>query len=113
MAKTIEHCRSGKGPAFVHGHVIRPYSHSLSDDEKLYRPDAERQKDALRDPITRMQLFLIRENLLDEAGIDRIEKEAEDEIQRAVDRVLTASLPTTDSIGRHNYPEALDATSLK
>src|SRR5213078_1863431 len=55
LRKAVEHCRSGKGPAFVHGHVIRPYSHSLSDDEKLYRPDSERQKDASRDPISRMQ----------------------------------------------------------
>ena len=51
------YCRAGKGPAFVHAHVIRPYSHSLSDDERLYRPDVERQRDAARDPITRMQMF--------------------------------------------------------
>src|SRR5881296_2915103 len=65
LSKAVEHCRTGKGPAFVHGQVIRPYSHSLSDDERLYRPDAERQRDAQRDPITRMQMFLIREGILD------------------------------------------------
>src|ERR1700733_5563542 len=27
------HCRAGKGPAFVHGHTIRIYSHSQSDDD--------------------------------------------------------------------------------
>src|SRR5436305_323719 len=81
MAKAVEHCRSGKGPAFVHGHVIRPYSHSLSDDEKLYRPDSERQKDAQRDPITRMQMFLIREGILDEKAINALEKSVDDEIQ--------------------------------
>ena len=42
LRKAVEHCRSGKGPAFVHGHVIRPYSHSLSDDERAYRPESER-----------------------------------------------------------------------
>jgi 2-oxoisovalerate dehydrogenase E1 component len=36
--RAVEYCRERKGPAFVHGKVIRPYSHSLSDDEKLYRP---------------------------------------------------------------------------
>ncbi len=55
--RAVDYCRSGKGPALVHGHVIRPYSHSLSDDEKLYRTEAEREKDAKRDPVTRMQLF--------------------------------------------------------
>src|SRR5213082_371123 len=92
LGEAVEHCRAGKGPAFVHGHVIRPYSHSLSDDEKLYRPESERAKDAQRDPITRMQLFLIRENILEEEEINRVEKDVDDEIQRATDRVLAARL---------------------
>src|SRR5579885_1474838 len=88
MKRAVAHCRAGKGPAFVHAHVIRPYSHSLSDDERLYRPDAERQRDAARDPITRMQMFLIREGILDEKGINRLEKQVEEELQAAVDRAL-------------------------
>ena len=46
QARAVAYCRAGKGPAFVHAHVIRPYSHSLSDDERLYRPESERQSDA-------------------------------------------------------------------
>ncbi len=61
LKRAIDYVRAGSGPAFVHGHVIRPYSHSLSDDEKLYRPESERQSEVERDPITRFQLFLIRE----------------------------------------------------
>src|SRR5277367_1151487 len=60
FVRAIAHCRAGAGPAFVHAHVIRPYSHSLSDDERLYRPDSERQSDAARDPISLMQMFLLR-----------------------------------------------------
>jgi 2-oxoisovalerate dehydrogenase E1 component len=115
MVKAVEHCRSGKGPAFVHGHVIRPYSHSLSDDEKLYRPDSERQKDALKDPITRMQMFLIREGILDEKGIDALEKSVDEEIQRATDKVLQAAIPSTEKseILKHVYSADLDPTSAQ
>jgi 2-oxoisovalerate dehydrogenase E1 component len=113
MHAAVEHCRSGKGPAFVHAHVIRPYSHSLSDDERLYRPETERQKDALRDPITRMQLFLIRENILDEEGINRLEKEVEDEVQRATDRALVARVPEPSSILTEMYSPNLDPTSSR
>src|SRR4051812_34211244 len=111
LREAVEHCRSGKGPAFVHGHVIRPYSHSLSDDEKLYRPESERAKDAQRDPITRMQLFLIRENILDEEGINRVEKEVDDEIQAATDRVLAARLAEPESITQFLYSPHVDPTS--
>jgi 2-oxoisovalerate dehydrogenase E1 component len=111
MSKAVEHCRSGKGPAFVHGHVIRPYSHSLSDDEKLYRPDSERQKDAQRDPITRMQMFLIREGILDEKGINSLEKSVDDEIQQATDKALAAAIPTPDTILNHVYSPFLDPKS--
>ncbi len=111
MQRAVEHCRAGNGPAFVHGHVIRPYSHSLSDDEKLYRPESERSKDAQRDPITRMQLFLIRENILDEEGINRLEKGVEDEVRQASDRALTARLPAPDSVFNFQYSPDLDPTS--
>ncbi len=57
------YARERKGPALVHGHVVRPYSHSLSDDEKLYRPEHERQKDAERDPIALFEKFLLDEGL--------------------------------------------------
>ena len=94
VKRAAEYCRAGKGPAFVHAHVIRPYSHSLSDDERLYRPDVERQRDAARDPISRMQMFLIRESILDEKGINQLEKQVEEELQAATDRALGSPPPT-------------------
>jgi len=112
MKRAVEYCRSGKGPALVHGHVIRPYSHSLSDNEKLYRPDSERQKDAQRDPITRMQMFLVRENILNEDQLDKLEKSVSEEVQAAADRALAAAPPATDSIYKHVYSEDLDPRQM-
>ena len=111
FVRSVAHCRAGSGPAFIHAHVIRPYSHSLSDDERLYRPDAERQRDAARDPITRMQMFLIREGILDEKGINRLEKQVEDDLQVAVDRALTAPPPTPETITDYVYSPDIDPTS--
>jgi 2-oxoisovalerate dehydrogenase E1 component len=110
--RAVEHCRAGNGPALVHGHVIRPYSHSLSDDEKLYRPEAEREKDAKRDPVTRMQMFLVRENILDEAGINNLEKSVDQEVEAASDKALKAVLPATDSIYEHVYSGGLDPREM-
>src|SRR6202049_2937417 len=111
FVRSVAHCRAGHGPSFVHAHVIRPYSHSLSDDERLYRPDVERQRDAQRDPISRMQMFLIREGILDEKGINRLEKQVDDDLQVAVDRALQAPPPAPDKVLQYVYSPNLDPTS--
>src|SRR6516164_6367202 len=111
--RAAAYCRAGHGPALIHGHVIRPYSHSLSDDERLYRPDAERQKDAQRDPITRMQIFLVRENILDEKEIDRLEKAMDEEVRQASERAEKAERPPRDSIYKHVYSENLDPRQME
>ncbi len=109
--RAAEHCRAGNGPAFVHGHCVRPYSHSLSDDDKLYRSNAEREADAMRDPITRMQMRLLRENILTTEQITELEHSLDHEAAEAAERALAAPLPTLASIPRHVYSEELDPTS--
>jgi 2-oxoisovalerate dehydrogenase E1 component len=111
FTRSVAYCRAANGPAFIHAHVIRPYSHSLSDDERLYRPDAERQRDAARDPITRTQMFLLREGILDEQGINRLEKQVEDNLQAAVDQALEAPPPKPDTVTQYVYSPYLDPTS--
>ncbi len=109
--RAAQYCREGHGPAFVHAHVIRPYSHSLSDDERLYRPDSERERDAARDPVSRTQMFLLREGILDEKGINELEKRVEEELQAAVDKALEALPPAPESVMQYVYSPDLDPTS--
>jgi 2-oxoisovalerate dehydrogenase E1 component len=111
MTKAVAHCRARKGPAFVHGHVTRPYSHSLSDNAKLYRTAAELEAENLRDPLPKLQLRLLREGLIDEEGLTRLEKSVDDEIQAATDRALRAPFPTADSIYSYVYSPDIDPTS--
>ncbi len=111
FTRAAKYCREGHGPAFIHAHVIRPYSHSLSDDERLYRPDSERERDAQRDPVTRTQMFLLREGVLDDKGINQLEKEVEAELQAAVDKALEALPPAPESITNFVYSPDLDPTS--
>jgi len=109
--RAAQYCREGHGPAFVHAHVIRPYSHSLSDDERLYRPDSERERDSARDPVSRTQMFLLREGILDEKGINDLEKKVEEELQLAVDQALEALPPAPESVMQYVYSPDLDPSS--
>ena len=111
--RAAEHCRAGHGPAFVHGHCVRIYSHSQSDDDKLYRSAAEREGDAMRDPITKMQLRLLREGVLTDEQINALEREVEREVVEAADQALQAPLPEIKSIPLHVYSEDLDPTRVE
>jgi 2-oxoisovalerate dehydrogenase E1 component len=109
--RAIEHCRLRRGPALIHAHVIRPYSHSLSDDEKLYKTEAEREGESRRDPIPKFSLFLVREGILEEHEVEEIEASVDREINDATDKALAAALPSTDSIYVEVYSSEVDPTS--
>jgi 2-oxoisovalerate dehydrogenase E1 component len=104
-------CRARRGPALVHAHVIRPYSHSLSDDETLYRPAAEREEDARRDPLVSFPRFLVAEGLASEEGLKALRAEVDREIAEATDAALTAPFPSPESAGWHVYSGEVDPTS--
>ena len=109
--QAIEYCRARKGPALVHAHVTRPYSHSLSDDEKLYKPEQERTKESERDPVTIFSDFLVGEGILDEKALKKMESEVAEELREALDKALAAELPKPDSILKWVYSPDVDPTS--
>ncbi len=110
FAEAVAYCRAGKGPAFVHAHCVRLYSHSLSDDDKLYRTAEERDADALRDPIHKFQMRLLRENVLTAEEITALEHKVDQEVEAASERALAAPLPEVSSITEHVYSEDLNPT---
>ena len=107
----VAYCRAGLGPAFVHGHCMRAYSHSLSDDDRLYRSQAEREADALRDPLVKMRARLLREGILTEDELIALEHSLDHEVAEAAERALQAPLPLVAEVTRHVYSEDLDPTS--
>jgi 2-oxoisovalerate dehydrogenase E1 component len=111
LQRAVEYCRARKGPALVHAKVIRPYSHSLSDDEVLYRPPAERAAEAARDPITQFPKYLVERGIATEAEIEALKARVEEELQLAVDTALVAPQPATDTIYNYVYSPDVDPTS--
>jgi len=111
MLRAVEHVRQRKGPALVHAHVIRPYSHSLSDDEVHYKIAEERAQEAARDPINRFPEYLRAQGIATEAEIERIKQEVEDEVAVATETALASPQPPTDSIYQYVYSPDVDPTS--
>ncbi len=111
VSRAVDYCRKRRGPALVHAHVIRPYSHSMSDDEKFYKPPEEREREARRDPIPKFGLFLLREGILNESDLEAIESEVDREIREASDRASLMSPPAGDSVKMWVYSPDVDPTS--
>ncbi|HZC65745.1 MAG TPA: thiamine pyrophosphate-dependent enzyme, partial [Candidatus Dormibacteraeota bacterium] len=109
--EAVTYCRERRGPALVHAHVTRPYSHSLSDDEKLYKSAEERENEALRDPISKFSLFLVREGVLDQKQIEELEAGVDQEVREAADDALAAEEPSIESISVNIYSPDVDPTS--
>ena len=113
LREAAAYCRAGHGPALVHGHLIRPYSHSLSDDERLYKPEEERRQEAARDPIPRFAEFLVGEGILNEQDVVALEKDVDREVLEATDRALAAPPPPRGSASRYVYAPNVDPTSAQ
>ena len=113
FSKAVEYCRARKGPALVHGKVIRPYSHSLSDDEKLYRPDEEREADAARDPIKTFAEFLIEEGILSAEGLEQLKKEVDAIVMEASEIAVATPQPAPETAHRNVFSPDVDPTSAE
>jgi 2-oxoisovalerate dehydrogenase E1 component len=106
----VAHCRAGNGPAFVHGHCVRIYSHSFSEDDKYYRLKEEREADAMRDPLHKLQMRLLREGILSTGELNALEQQIDEQVAAAAIRAVAAPVPQVSSISRHIYSEDFDPT---
>jgi len=109
MKQAAEYCRSGHGPALVHATVIRPYSHSLSDDERVYKPPSERAQEALRDPLKTYPEWLIQEGVLDRHALENMMRDIDAQIAEISQRVLREPAPERGSAFRFLYSDKVDA----
>ncbi|MGH9397026.1 MAG: alpha-ketoacid dehydrogenase subunit alpha/beta [Terriglobia bacterium] len=110
-AKAVDHARKRRGPALVHAHVVRPYSHSLSDDERLYKPESIRQQEAKRDPVARCRQYLLSLELMTEKEMTELESAVELEIRQGADRALEALPPDPATLPLYLFSPSSDPTS--
>ena len=107
----VAYARARKGPALLHARVVRPYSHSLSDDEKLYKTPDERAAEARRDPIVRMAAFLTSEGLATESELEATARDVEREVNEAAERAIHSEKPAVETATLYVYSPDVDPTS--
>jgi len=110
-AELVEHCRTRKGPALLHAHCTRPYSHSMSDDERMYRPAAELAEQAKKDCSPRLRQRILDLGIATEEELVALEAEAKKEVADASDEALTHPQPDQSTATKHLFSEDVDPTS--
>ncbi len=111
MSQAVEHARAGKGPVLVRATVIRPYSHSLSDDESFYKPKVERDHEATRDPLKTFPEYLIQEGILTQRAIEDIIRDTDEEVGELAQKVLREPGPEPGSAFKFLYSDKVDPCS--
>ncbi len=111
VRRAVYHCRKRQGPALIHAKVIRPYSHSLSDDERLYRPDEERTTDAAHDPVKAFGSLLVQEGFVSQEDLRQIKDKIDREVAEAADRALASSQPARETVTDFIFSPDVDPTS--
>jgi 2-oxoisovalerate dehydrogenase E1 component len=111
LLRASEYVRQRKGPALVHAHVTRPYSHSLSDDEVLYKPPKEREEEARRDCLTLFPKRLIADGVAAAAEIEAIKRQVDEEVGVAADMALASPQPEPETALLYVYSPDVDPTS--
>ena len=109
--KAVSYVRQQRKPALLHAHVIRPYSHSMSDDEKVYKPEEVRRKEARQDPVLKLAHYLVKEGYATEAELKALESEVEREVRDAADEALAAAPPDPKTLMNFVYSPTVDPTS--
>jgi len=111
VSRAAAYCRARRGPALLHAHVIRPYSHSLSDDEMMYKTAEEREEEAARDPLVTFPARLIQDGVASEAEIEEIRTRVEEEVEVATEIALASPQPGPETIYQHVYSSEVDPTA--
>ena len=113
MTEAVAHTRARSGPVLVRAHVTRPYSHSMSDDERHYKSAAERTMEAARDPLRRFADFLTVGGLAAEAELEELAASVDREIRDATALALAAPKPDASSVTLYVYSPTVDPAAAE
>jgi len=104
MRSAAEHARAGRGPALLEFRTYRFRAHSMFDAQ-LYRDKAEVEEWRQRGPIIRLTTRLKAADLMTEDDFQRLQHEADAEVQAAVEFAAAAEWEPVGELARHVYAE--------
>ena len=109
--EAVARARRREGPSLIRGTVIRPYAHSMSDDQALYRPEEERLAELAKDPLRTFPQKLIEWGIATEESLEALRKEVEAEVDAAGKAALAKPQPGPETATLYVYSPTVDPSS--
>ncbi len=107
-----DRARSGAGPTLIEGLTYRLGAHTTSDDPSRYRTDAEVKEWEARDPLPRLETYLLHKGLLTQEQTSSIRQKSLECAQAAFEEVVNQEDTLLDDTFRYLYsdmPEVMAA----
>ena len=108
MVLACNHARGKKGPVLVHADTTRPYSHSMSDDQSMYRTTKELNLEKKKDVFNSFPRFLLDAKIISSKELEGINKDIANNLREEMNRALETPWPEKDSALDHLYSEEVD-----
>ncbi len=105
MQRLVERARRGEGPAFLECRTYRYYGHHVGDVSRTYyrSKEEEQQWRSERDQLQILAERLISQQLTDQAVLDQIQEDVEQEVERGAQFALDAPFPAPKEVGQDIY----------
>jgi 2-oxoisovalerate dehydrogenase E1 component alpha subunit len=103
VTEAAERARAGEGPTLIESNVPRLTPHSSDDDDRRYRPEAEREEVREHDPLDVFQRYLITHGVLDAEGEAEIRRRVQSEVSRALEEAEAAPVAAPETAFDHVY----------
>ena len=101
----IEKARAGRGPTLIEAYTYRLCDHSTSDDASRYRSKEEFESWMKKDSIERLEKYMRKKNLLDDAYKESVLKKSQEIIEKAVTEFEKIIPPEAKDMFKYVYAE--------
>ena len=93
MQRAVARARAGEGPTLIEAETYRYYAHTSDDNDSLYRSRDEVETWRKKDPVARLQQYLIENRMLTEAEEAELDSSVVDELAKAVEQAESSPDP--------------------
>jgi 2-oxoisovalerate dehydrogenase E1 component alpha subunit len=109
----MDECRHGNGPVLVEAFTYRMDAHTTSDDPTRYRLADELETWKLKDPIERLRVHLVRDQVAGQDFFDEVDAEADELAARFREFCVAMPDPQPERIFSQVYAEESPAVTAQ